>query len=71
MPTIHLIRLHHKVKLLYQAQIAQQERLRIQEWRMWVKETWTTSPGEIYKWLKEDAYQPAVLIMKKDGSLDG
>ena len=37
----------------------------------WIEETWTTSPGKVYQWIKEDKYTPTVLIQKEDGTLTG
>ena len=71
MPISDVVRLHDKVKLLYRVQITKEERLRIQEWRQWVEDAWPTSPGKVYKWLKEDTYQPVILVMRKEGSVTG
>ena len=66
-----LVRLGDKIKMLSRRQLAQEEKKRHQDWREWIEETWTTSPGKVYQWIKEDKYTPTVLIQKEDGTLTG
>ena len=66
-----LVRLNDKIKMLSRRQLAQEEKKRHQDWREWIEETWTTSPGKVYQWIKEDKYTPTVLIQKEDGTLTG
>ena len=47
-----LVRLHDKVKVLYRVQITREERLKIQGWRQWVEDAWTTFPRKVYNGLK-------------------
>ena len=66
-----LVRLNDKIKMLSRRQLAQEEKKRHQDWREWIQETWTTSPGKVYQWIKEDKYTPTVLVQKDDGTLTG
>ena len=66
-----LVRLNDKIKMLSRRQLAHEEKKRHQDWREWIEETWTTSPGKVYQWIKEDKYTPTVLIQKEDGTLTG
>ena len=66
-----LVPLNDKIKMLSRRQPAQEEKKRHPDWKDFIEETWTTSPGKVYQWIKVDKYTPTVLIQKDDGTLTG
>ena len=49
--------------------LQEEERDRVDAWRVWLCEEWGTRPGGMYRWLKEEGFSPPVLfVVRADGS---